>query len=241
MGPIPYDKHSIRKIMYLNNYSVRISGHKESGQYVTLNHKEQYTVILGNKSHARCDAEVKIDGRLVGTWRLAPHETLVLERPLNDDGKFTFYRTGSEEAVKVGEHTVGGSEKGLIYVTFVPEKVSHYAVMDGGWDLYTAPTISPLVFGSGGTGDLPVNNVEVSCNTAVNYCQSTTDNYQIRAVNNLAEGVTGLSGQSSQKFVDAGYMTLDYSRQTVIALRLVAASDDPRPLVAYSTPIPPPI
>jgi hypothetical protein len=228
--------------MYLNNYSVRISGHKESGQYVTLNHKEQYTVILGNKSAARCDAEVKIDGRLIGTWRLGVSETLVLERPSNDDGKFTFYRTGSEEAVKVGEHTVGASEKGLIYVTFVPEKLSNSFTFSSDPPVHWLSTDNVVV-----TDTLQYQNDSVTntpaCYTARSSTTTAGDVHftNVSSSNTRSAGVTGLSGASNQKFVDAYNMDLDYSKQTVIALRLVAASDDPRPLVAYSTPIPPPI
>lgn len=53
-------------------------------------------------------------------------------------------------------------------------------------------------------------------------------------------GGTGLSGQSSQHSTQAQEIRHDYSRQTVIQLRLVCVDvDGPRPLMAHSTPYPP--
>jgi len=55
-------------------------------------------------------------------------------------------------------------------------------------------------------------------------------------------GGTGLSGRSLQAFGNAEEMELDESSATTINLRLVAdASNNPRPLTAYSNPVPPPI
>ena len=56
----------------------------------------------------------------------------------------------------------------------------------------------------------------------------------------MSAGGTGLSGHSDQNFGRAERMELDDSQQTVIHLRLVAASEDePRPLRSFSNPIPP--
>jgi hypothetical protein len=227
--------------MYLNNYSVRVKDRKEDGQYVTLNHKEQYTLVLGNKSHARCDAEVKVDGVLVGAWRLAAGETLMLERPANDTGKFTFYRSGTSEAVKVGEHSVGSADKGLVYVTFIPEKLSNSFTFNPGEPAWVVTDNVPVMDTFQYRNDSVTNTP--ACYTAHGTTTTTGDvNFtNISSSKTRSAGVTGLSGASNQKFVDVSNMDLDYSKQTVIALRLVAASDDPRPLVAYSTPIPPPI
>jgi len=53
-------------------------------------------------------------------------------------------------------------------------------------------------------------------------------------------GGTGLSGQSSQHFTNAGKIEYDRSQETVIQLRLVWSDiETPRPLTAYSTPYPP--
>lgn len=62
-----------------------------------------------------------------------------------------------------------------------------------------------------------------------------------KGLGTLSAGGTGLSGHSNQQFVDAEYLDLDYSQQTVIHLRLVCNDSGPRPLTRYSTPVPPPV
>ncbi len=54
-------------------------------------------------------------------------------------------------------------------------------------------------------------------------------------------GGTGLSGESKQRFSDAPEIHYDHSRFITINLRLIDASEEPRPLFPRSTPIPPPL
>lgn len=56
-----------------------------------------------------------------------------------------------------------------------------------------------------------------------------------------AQGATGLTGESKQRFVDADEIEHDTARAFTIHLRLVSARPDIRPLAPRSTPIPPPV
>ncbi len=109
--------------MYLNNFTLRILEGKElENGYVELTHNTQYRIILGNQKSVRCDAYLEIDGKHVGTWRLYPHDSITLERPAHDDGRFTFYQVGTTEAYSAG--LVEGDPKlGLIKAIFTPELV----------------------------------------------------------------------------------------------------------------------
>jgi len=215
--------------MFLNNYSVRIpEGNEISGGYVEMAHGRKYTLVLSNKDfNLPCNAIVKIDGKNQGTWRIPQNDTIRLERPAHDDGRFTFYKLGTLKAEQAGLDEFS-PDLGLIEVQFIPMKTQfNYTITyansnpipkkDGGWR---------LVGESNSTGRLSSDIPErsVTANVAQSY----------------SAGGTGLSGQSSQNFGNAAPMLLDYSRATTINLRLVSKDDDtPRPLTQYSTPVPP--
>jgi len=117
--------------MYLNDFSVRIPGRKETSGYVELNHGETYSINIKNSRSVRCEAVITIDGKDMGTLLLKPYERVNLERPINEAKKFTFYRINSQEAADSGLNKVDNDELGLISVEFKPEKkgepvVIHY-------------------------------------------------------------------------------------------------------------------
>jgi len=203
--------------MYLNNFSVRIpEGNEIAGGYVEMENDTKYRLILRNQRESRCDAKVEIDGKEVGVWRLKGQNGIILERPANDDGCFTFYEAGTWEGEKAGLRK-GDPNLGLIKVTFTPEfieNVNEYKVSyeyEPGFSEYTEKGIS---YGA---------KRGIDCGAS------------------YGEGGTGLSGISRQRFVDAGNMRLDYSQQTVIHLRLVCDKNrnNPRPLTSFSSPVPP--
>ncbi len=107
--------------MKLGNFSVEISQGKmlKSG-YVAMKHDTKYTVVLSNSGDVRCDAEVEIDGKSVGIWRIQSHDSMVIERPVHDAGCFTFYKIGTREARKAA--IVRSDKLGLITVLFKPER-----------------------------------------------------------------------------------------------------------------------
>ncbi len=87
--------------------------------HVLISHRQQFSVLLKNRNEMRCDAQVAIDGKVVGSWRIPPHGKIELERPVNDAGRFTFYMLGSKEARQAGISATDAV--GLVSVTFMPE------------------------------------------------------------------------------------------------------------------------
>lgn len=209
--------------MYLNRYSLRIpEGKERTSGYVEIDHGTQYTLVLKNDRDVDCDAEVKIDGKCIGEFRIEANKSIRLERPVNSDGKFTFYRSGSREAKKARLGNVSQRDLGLISVTFKPEIKIEEVVPVPGTRYYNNPYIDCTYYGS--------------TTTCVDGSFSTT-------ACNYNSGGTGLSGHSGQGFGYARGINIDYSDITTINIRLVERDeDDIRQLHSCrSTPIPPPV
>lgn len=103
------------------SYSLEIpEGIERNDGYVELAHKSRYTIKLSNQSTKRCDVEVHIDGGRVGVWRVSEQSSIILERPVHDRGFFTFFESGSPEAVKSGISI--NDYTGLITAIFKPER-----------------------------------------------------------------------------------------------------------------------
>jgi hypothetical protein len=222
--------------MYLNGFSVRVTSHKgeQPGGYVLMQHGKHYRIVLHNHNNERCAAQVQVDGKDIGTFRINGNDSLTLERPAHDDGRFTFYKLGTPEAAQVGLDG-SSSELGLVRVTFTPEKhqepvqwitTGTYAVGSaGGW--YDSPTYTSCHSLGEPTASLGGGARGMSAVSAPK-------------AQNCAAGGTGLSGHSDQHFHTVANLDYDYTRQTVIHLRLVCdMCQDPRPLTSYSTPVPP--
>jgi hypothetical protein len=92
--------------------------HNSSG-HILMQHRMQYSIKLENYGRLKCDAHVVIDGTHVGTWRIDGHSSIEIERPVKDEGRFTFYTSKSREARSIGMRETG--ELGLVVVTFMPE------------------------------------------------------------------------------------------------------------------------
>lgn len=201
--------------MYLNQFSVRIPQGTESSGYVELVHNTQYTLILRNSRAVRCDARVEIDGKHVGTWRIGANSNVKLERPVHDTARFTFYKLGSKKGRKA-ELDSGNPNLGLVKVTFTPEKSIAWSDTCDAWAI---ENVKP--WATYNSAMQPKGLTE--CNTR-----------------GMSAGGTGLSGKSHQTFYNVSELDYDHSQQTVIHLRLVAKNGkEPRPLTAYSTPVPP--
>lgn len=105
--------------MKLDGFSLVIPEGKETQDgYVQLKHGTVYAIVLTNDTYSRCDAEVQIDGGVVGNWRIDSKKTITLERPVHSTGRFTFFTLGTTEAQKA--RIQSGSQTGLISVLFRP-------------------------------------------------------------------------------------------------------------------------
>lgn len=126
----------------LGDYKVTIPEAEETENgYAILAHGTQYSIELVNDTGRRADAEVKIDGGIVGVWRVEARDSIRLERPSGDTGHFTFFEVDSEEGRAAGLRE--GDSLGLISVEFRPE-----IEVDG----LGAAALSDERFGAGGTG-----------------------------------------------------------------------------------------
>ena len=118
-----------REVVRITNHGFKSGGyelcvpqghHLESG-HVRLEHRAFYTVRLSNSHSTRCDVRLSIDGKEIGTWRVPAKGVIELERPVNDTGRFTFYRLGSAGATAAG--LTSTDQMGLLTATFTPEMV----------------------------------------------------------------------------------------------------------------------
>lgn len=130
--------------MKLNDFEVIIpEGDETEVGHVCLKHGTQYSIKLRNHSERLlCNATVKIDGRSVGTWRVAQSEAITIERPVHDSGRFTFYQEGTAEAAKADIRQT--EELGLISVLFRPEKRKDVPLIQH--------MAAPRPYAAGGTG-----------------------------------------------------------------------------------------
>lgn len=222
--------------MYLNQYSVRVyPGEETTDGYVEMNHGMQYTLHLRNNHREACDAQVFVDGKDVGTFRISALGAIQLERPGNDQGRFTFYQADSVEAQQSGVQAISISERGLIKVVFTPEKIKPVVYQpwpgEPGWQ-QNQPLNTVNYRGSSATqtSSLSYGSATAACAAP---CYSSVN----------SAGMTGLSGYSNQTFYTVASLDYDYARQVVIHLRLVSRkqSTTPRPLVSMNNPVPPPV
>jgi hypothetical protein len=206
--------------MKIQNYELTIpEGREDQDGYIVLRHEQTYSLFLKNNNHTQCDVEVEIDGKHQGAWRLRPYQSVRLERPAHETGRFTFIDLNSEEGVSIGLDNINRSKLGLVTVTFTPEKEE------------------PIGGGRGASskgidwGDVKGPDLE---------------NYEARSVsqNSYSAGGTGLTGKSDQEFGVANRIRLDQTKMVTINLRLVSLNiPGLRPLTSapHSNPTPPPV
>lgn len=109
--------------MRIGSFSVQVPQGIEVGDgYVWMQHNTRYTIKMGNHGRRRVDAEVKVDGKFMGLFRIDPGAYLDLDRPEHDKSCFTFLKRDSQEGGDAGLHNVTKNDLGLIVVTFKPEK-----------------------------------------------------------------------------------------------------------------------
>jgi hypothetical protein len=245
--------------MRLDNFLVKISEGKElNSGYVAMKHNTKYAVQLSNFSDLQCDAEVEIDGKVVGVWRVQSKDRIIIERPVHDTGCFTFYKIGTREAKKA--ELVSSGKLGLISVLFKPEKKIDHSELnlslegnsDGGLNLDlsldedTDDDFALFLDGDDSNDNLDFffdleNELEdaVAEDTDGGLDLSLDDDSNNNFDLELSAGGTGLSGKSEQEFHTVQPLDYDKTGFVQINLRLGCEADEPRPLTPVSTPVPP--
>ncbi len=98
-----------------------VGGHEQLNQpVIEMRHAQVYQLSLVNHGTKRCDATVRIDGKPVGTWRVPASQHIVLEHPVDQTGKFTFFVLGTSEADAT--NIQDDALVGLVEAIFTPEK-----------------------------------------------------------------------------------------------------------------------
>lgn len=106
--------------LFSNNHDSVTSFSDNGHKYYSLHHGSEYKVKMTNNTINRVNALLKIDGVQMGKWRIDPFSDIIIERPADNQRKFTFVKETSWEAIS-GDVIRGDSNNGLIEVTFIPE------------------------------------------------------------------------------------------------------------------------
>jgi len=196
--------------MRVGNFCLIIpQGRERESGHVAIAHGTQYTIQMRNYWHDRaCDAELTVDGKPEGGWRIPAGGTIILERPVHDTGRFTFYKAASEEAKAAGVDLVGNDDRGLIVVRFKPEFPLRHRPVGG---VLRSMSMQPA-------GGISLDCVPQGGETVYSSDMART-----------SAGITGLSGHSNQQFVDVAPLTYDMTEEVLITVRLVC-DESARPL-----------
>lgn len=201
------------------------SARPEAGEgHVPMAHGEVYAIEFRNHCGDRCNLNVLVDGASVGDFQIGPYQTGVLERPLNDRGRFTFFAAGSGEAQAAGEASVSSADKGLVQVTFTPgrERTMGFS------GILRGP--SPISEASDTVGRV----VETRCASPAGGMMGAGPGVSFAM--DFGAGMTGQTGYSGQEFGVARSIVEDPLRRAVITLRLV--HDRARSLPGAVRPLP---
>lgn len=207
---------------------------EREGGYVDIVHGGQYSLYLSNEGSTRCDVQVDVDGKEVGTWRLDAHDHIVIERPANDTGRFTFFKVGTDGFRQAGLESVSANNLGLITARFKPEctvrAVRAVSPVQVTW-WYPYPYLSyPRYF----------PNMSVMATSTCNANITGTQGYAT-AIGSAVPGGTGLTGKSDQQFSVVAPLDYDTLNETIIHLRLRCIEDAVQAVAAVKgreTPVP---
>ncbi len=118
---------------------------------LVLPHGTEYAVVLSSREEG--DATVRIDGAVVGTFRVPRDREVVLDRPADVARRLTFYLAGTPEA-RAAALDEDDAQLGLVAVDFAPAlPVASYSPDS----MYLNSTFGPAsddvgYFSAGGTG-----------------------------------------------------------------------------------------
>jgi len=212
--------------MKINNFSLAIPEGRETEKgEIELLHGSTYRLSLKNEGTFPADVTITIDGKVQGIWRVSTGGYLLLERPDNDDGKFTFYFMNSEEAKTIDLQNIEKDLRGLVQASFQPGASSLFS--QGNSTIpYTdsLPWIEPYIDyttnAARSPNQLVLRSTAVSCYAGLsNPVPPAAERDRITG-EGYAQGATGLSGYSEQTFTSVQPLN-PIGEPTVISLRLV--------------------
>lgn len=216
--------------MQLNGYRVEIPEciDESSTGHITMRHGSHFTLRLSNhhkkdRSGRPCDASVYLDGKHVGTYRIDYGTDLILEHPINDQGRFTAYRKDTLES-SLSQLDTDSEESGLIKVVFKPGYIPITNIL-----VYRE---LPLVIDY-----LPYQSspyISYGCKDDLNRTTSDTSwsytNSSIIHTCDLVSGRVGLSGYSNQEFRETSNLSYDEPSTTIYLRIAFREQDEPHPI-----------
>lgn len=105
--------------MKSGSYDVKLTAGRETiGGYWEMPNDTQYGVTVGNNSGYLAEAEVKVNGKEIGTFMIRRGEQ-TFWHPVGDQGVFTTIAVNSSEAIQSGNDKVT-QDSGLIEVNVYP-------------------------------------------------------------------------------------------------------------------------
>lgn len=213
--------------------------------YVEMRDGDHYRLQLKNNHNTRCNATVYIDGKKVGTWRIAPYSSIKIERPVEVDKKFTFYKiyTGMPNGTGLKR---GDPNNGLIRVEFTPEYEPPFEICNE--DCYNDDSFAGSRRGGAEKSYHPQSRYTDSVRPD---CMAASANGLVMSNSSHCQGGTALRGKSYQEYGHAEIIVVDNSKSVTVNLRLVAKRHDDRDRSFYnrvtplgsrrSNPVPPPV
>lgn len=237
---------------------------RDGFKYYTLPHNKDYAVRMINNSDLRVNAVLKIDGEIMGKWRINTFSEILIERPTHNNRKFTFVRDNSWQADMAGVKS-GSSKNGLVEVTFIPEKRTFTFAKNNSYN----DTFGDFDMINDMDGNMYDNRCEMKLGAKSQSYTSPLNNRESRSLssfglqsnninnsnnsnnfnnfNNFSAGATVLGDDSSQRFTDASHINEDMDNTITKRVRLIVA-EDRKPFVSIKKsafdqddPIPPPI
>ncbi len=220
--------------MYFKGCTLRVNNAEEENAYVKMRHGQRYDITIASGFNVKSDAVVYIDGKEVGIYRLEAYGSIRLERPLNDNGRFTFYRKNSNEFKKSRLNEVPSNDLGLISVHIYPEILK----IPSPWHWPVLGSYLPDNWVSGQPFNFTTSDADGPIASNSTEREVKTSGFL------MAAGGTGLSGHSNQGFIDVHTIERDYNNSVSLNLRLVEdirPDEHIRPLTSYSTKVPEPV
>lgn len=234
----------------LNGFSVSVPEAQEetSDGYVVLRHGQNFRIRMHNghkenNTGKPADCDVYLQGKHVGTYRVPYGQTVILEHPINDFGKFTAYKNGTPEAYQA-EINADDPDNGLIKVVWKPgtKKCNVINIFpnyyhDHSYDYYNGNNAYPI--------DYEPLRFYCTNNTYDNSASFRTTKACTKSIGCGFSGAgIGLSGQSNQEFKETESLIYDEC-ETTIYLRISVRDNEPRPIMqsrpVYTTTVPRPL
>lgn len=220
---------------------------KDSDGYVFLNNGDEYDIkLLNGQKNRDCDAEINVDGTMIGKFRVSKNSSVTIERSSKTNNRFKFV---SEDS-KIVDQVYGSSadkkrespHNGLISIVFKPEyeKVKPMKIYSGKHGTTKYFDNSRNMFSNHECAEAEEDEEEIDMGGGMDMFNHDAER---RANTKPKAGLTVMSDKmSSQTFRIVEPLNYDASLTTTINLRLVTSGDNKSkylPLESLnSTPVP---